>query len=445
MRPHPLRHPVLVLVILAVTGCAATATPPASSPPTSTASGPSASSRATPDATPPSSVASSDSAARRWAQDLDFLDRNVRAIHPDPFINNPETAWVARIAGLKRTLPTMSEEDAKVAVVELVALLDDHSGVVPDEIGFHYYGLLPYEFPDGEYVVAALDKSLVGSQVLRIGNTPIDQVRTLLSPLVNHDNESSMRHLRAIYTTVPEFLRSKGIITDVAHPGFVLERPDGTTVTVDPEYGTPDQLGARMPVIGGLAGDAPEFVRRGLTDEIWWRIDKPTRAFLIGYNQAGTDATAMIAAMRTALNAGRVDRVVLDMRLAGGGDFGATQPLRDALRGDPRINRAGGLTVLISRENASASNALAAELRQTTAATFIGEPTPARPETPGDETTFTLPDSGIVVHVPTDLILPPNREDPRDAAVSPDIPVDLTAADFFAGRDRVLEMALKKR
>ena len=47
----------------------------------------------------------------------------------------------------------MSEEDAKVAITELVALLDSHSGVFPDEIGFHFYGLLPYEFAEGDYIV----------------------------------------------------------------------------------------------------------------------------------------------------------------------------------------------------------------------------------------------------------------------------------------------------
>jgi C-terminal processing protease CtpA/Prc len=101
--------------------------------------------------------------------------------------------------------------------------------------------------------------------------------------------------------------------------------------------------------------------------------------------------------------------------------------------------------VLISRENASAANALAAALKQTTAATFVGEPTPARPETPGDETTITLPNSGIIVHIPTTLLFPQGAGDPGDTAVKPDVAVDLTATDFFADKDRAIEIALKRR
>ena len=67
---------------------------------------------------------------------------------------------------------------------------------------------------------------------------------------------------------------------------------------------------------------------------------------------------------------------MLDIRYlrGGSGDFG----LFDVLKNDPRVNRKGGLTVLMGRENVSVATLYDYEFDVHTQALLVGEPTPAR-------------------------------------------------------------------
>jgi hypothetical protein len=146
-----------------------------------------------------------------------------------------------------------------------------------------------------------------------------------------------------------------------------------------------------------------------------------------------------IAAMRAALDDGSATRVVLDMRYLRGGNGSLAQPLIDALAGDPRINRPGGLTVLIGRENVSAGTLTVAQVDEQTQAVLVGEPTPARADNFLCECyQIRLPNSGFTLEVPT---YTRNTGDTRDA-IRPDIAMPLASADFFAGNDPVLDAVL---
>ncbi len=64
-----------------------------------------------------------------WAVDLAELDSSVRSLHPNPFANNPESVWVAKLDELQKTLPTSTPDEAIVGIASLVGLLDTHSGL----------------------------------------------------------------------------------------------------------------------------------------------------------------------------------------------------------------------------------------------------------------------------------------------------------------------------
>ena len=371
-----------------------------------------------------------------WAKDLAVLDAGVRAYHPAPFTINPESAWVAKLAELERSLPTASPDEQIVGVSSLVGLLDTHSWLT---VPFHAYEMLAYPFADGWFVVRAQDPSLVGSRVISIGGTPIAQVEAAMRPLVPADNESGKLDGLQYPMSSVELLHGTGIVADPAKPGYVFQRPDGSQVTADLGSATIDDWAAQLHVIGDLVGDAPEAVaRRG--EPIWTRLDPASRTFLISFNDyTEVGRSEAIAAMEAALDDGSADRVVLDMRYLRGGDGSLAFPLIDALAGDARLSRPGALVVLIGRENVSAGTLVAAELDKRTSAVFVGEMTPARADNfRCDCHDIALPNSGFTVTVPTFW---GRTGDTRDA-IHPDIPMSLSAADFFAGRDPVLDAVL---
>src|SRR4051794_25190287 len=127
------------------------------------------------------------------------------------------------------------------------------------------------------------------------------------------------------------------------------------------------------------------------------------------------------------------------LRYIRGGNGGLAAPLIDALKADKRLAEPGRLSVLIGRENQSAGTVVAGALDRETNAIMIGEPTPARAD--GflcDCVDIALTNTPWVVSIPTKTFY---NGDTRPA-VLPDVPITLTAADFFAGRDPALAYAL---
>ena len=424
MRPYRLVATIGLLGIVSA-GCAA-ATPASVSPGLSSAA---------PSGPPASPQASPSQSGSGWVTDLATIDQRVRADHPEPFAIHPESEWTAMLAALETSLPVATPDEQVAQLQGLVGLLDTHSGMDGPS---HIYPIRFYRFPEGWFVVRARDESLVGSRLVAIGETPVDDVEAMLHPLAPADNETGKLLAMQYLLGTVELLHGLGLVDDPAKPGLVLERPDGSRVTVDPAPELPDD-GFGLETVGSLEGDANEAVARR-AEPVWTRIDKASKTFVLSYNDyTETDLQPALEAMDAALDDGSAERVVIDMRYLQGGNGSLASPLIEAVKSDDRINRPGGLSVLIGRENFSAGTVVAGALDRETEGVLIGEPTPARADgflCPCSD--ITLHSSPYVITIPTDFLA---NGDTRDA-VMPDIPLDLTAADFFAGKDPALELAL---
>jgi len=383
----------------------------------------------------PSAAATSgpSSTPATWPGDLALIDRTVRQFHPAPFTIHPESEWTARLADVSSRIESASENEQIVLVASLVGLLDTHSGFIAIPGGWHFYDLLPYRFSDGWFVVNAGDPTLIGDEVVSIGDVPIEDVVARLAPLVPHDNPTGLLGNILWEINSVEYLNGAGIVHDAAHPAFVLHTRTGGLITVDPSA-IPEQQ-YTLPSPGYLTGRAPEAVKRR-AERIWTALDPKHRVFLIAVNDYG-DMIAAGQAMTAAFDAKQVDRVVFDMRYlqGGSGDIG----IIDTIKNDKRVNRPGGLTVLIGRENYSAATSVAEFFDRETSATFVGEPTPARADNfRCDCHDFQLPNSGFWLTVPTWY----DRFNDDRPEITPDVPMALSSSAFFAGRDPVLDAAL---
>ena len=135
----------------------------------------------------------------------------------------------------------------------------------------------------------------------------------------------------------------------------------------------------------------------------------------------------------------KVRRIVVDLRLNPGGDNTQYSELLEVLR-RREVSRGGRLRVLIGRHTYSAAGNLAADIDTSTRAKLIGEPTGGSPSNWGDATQVRLPSLGLTAYVATSF----QQFGDEDAlATEPDVRVELSSADFFAGRDPVLVAALR--
>jgi hypothetical protein len=77
-----------------------------------------------------------------------------------------------------------------------------------------------------------------------------------------------------------------------------------------------------------------------------------------------------------------------------------------------------------------------------TRARLIVEPTGGAPNQWGDNTVIELPVAGLALRLANQYVVVTDEQDVR-VTIQPDVRVELTAADFFAGRDPVLARALR--
>ena len=164
----------------------------------------------------------------------------------------------------------------------------------------------------------------------------------------------------------------------------------------------------------------------------------PSRTLYVQYNVVREHSSQVVAAITRAIRDHRVERVVVDLRSNGGGEAGGYRELLRFLARS-EFDRPGRLAVLIGRLTFSAGVSLAALLRDRTHATFLGEDSGGAPHFFADPDTITLPNSGLHALVATGSFGDP--DDPR-LTLEPDVTVPYTSADYFAGRDPVLEAAL---
>ena len=403
-------------------------------------------------------AASLDPAA--WRGDARFLVAAVDSIHPRPYRWYRRAAWDSAAADLERRLPTLRYDQAVAGFSQLLGMLrDGHSRLDQLELTSHsrptltplpglgFDAAYPVEcevFADGLWIVRATTAhaDLLGAHVVAIDGQPVASAVAALAPLIPADNPMWTLNVLPAFLSCPGFVGAAGLTRDPRAPlrltlvdavgtrreaAVSPERSDSTArwIAADADVRSP------LPLTRRLSGP---FAYADLDDSartVFARIREIV-------NEPGHERLAQFVARLFA----HVDslcsrRLILDLRGNGGGDNYLNQPLVHALIQRPALDRTGRLFVIVDRGTYSAAVSLAADLERETHALFVGEPTGAAPNSPGDPAHVTLPASGLIVRVSTVLWQGSDPRDPR-AFIAPDLPAMPMWADWIGHRDPAL-------
>jgi hypothetical protein len=398
-------------------------------------------------------LASGAAAARvDTAADVRTLVAEIERLHPNPYHSVSRTQFHRAADDLTSRAPTLSREQALVETMRLVGLLGEregHSGLGPvyggHRIPLRAFPWRLWRFPDGYYVIRAVDASLVGARLVAVAGTPIAEVEAELRPLVTRDNESSLAFGLPFYLISAEVLRGLGITSSLEAATFTVVTKTGATregalkAVAVPAYQRAMPFSSFIPAPQGMPRKRQPLYQRLSGERYGITPLQRGRAVYVAYNQTTYPGLIPRRLLRLA-GKPKVRRVVVDLRLNGGGNNTSYGSLLAALR-SRTVNRPGKLAVLTSRVTFSAAGNFAADVDRSTRARFFGEPTGGSPNNYGEAQEIQLPALGVTVFIPTQWV----EVAPGDArlSVEPDVPVPLTAADYFAGRDPVLAAALR--
>jgi hypothetical protein len=329
---------------------------------------------------------------------------------------------------------------------------DGHSGIFTldsQKRVLHLFPLYLYKFSDGLFVVSAPGRrELVGSKLLAIDGIPADELERQVRPLVPRDNEATRTDRFMSFMLTAEVLHGLGLRPGTGPARFSLQKPGSAAQDVilapvtaraylrlmTPEFPSFVYALPKRP--------QPLYLRRRGEDHYVATVDHG-RAIFVGYNltlgSTGPDARKLSRLLKSR----EVRRVVVDVRLNPGGDNHTYAPLLAVLR-SKAVNRPGRLVVLISRSTFSAAANFITELDRKTKAVFVGETSGGAPNLYGDVVAVDLPAAGVTVDVAGIYWQASYATDPRNA-IEPEVPVVLSSAAFFRGKDPVLAAALRYR
>ena len=397
-----------------------------------------------------------------WKADVAYLRNEIRRVHAGPNANM--RAVEAAADRLMADIPSLSEGAFVVRVQRMLALAGSGHTVIALEGIERWNNTLPVNFEtlsDSLYIVAA-DRAyadLVGARIIAVGGKPVGEALAMLDSLASVDNRFGVYRARARFLRWPQLSFALGLAPTDTTASFLVETLGGVrkSVTIrarSNRYADFSGGPAGYTLIAGapawatvdsLARSAPlPLSRRDLRTPYWFTHMPDKRTVYFAFNSvvdASTESLARFAArLLRFVDSAKVDRLIVDLRANNGGNSRLLLPLTDGIAAS-RVNRPGGLYVLIGPYTYSAAMNAATLLERHTQATFVGEPTPSPPNWVGESNNFYLPYSRVTLSV-SDVYWQTSWPFDQRKWIAPSVYLPPTLAMRRARRDAALEAVL---
>jgi hypothetical protein len=258
------------------------------------------------------------------------------------------------------------------------------------------------------------------------------------------ENESYVKQLLPRSMNVPEVLFATGVTSSRDKLPLTVLSADGKEVTVELSPLKPGEDKTLLKLPDRKVTPWPRWLR-GMGGGNYWYTHLPEEKLVfIRYERCQDDPKKPMLAFTNEvlkfIDENDIDKVVFDVRNNGGGNSMVAQPLILGLQSRDKINKKGHLFVIIGRATFSSAQLNANDFRKRTNAILVGEPTGQKPNAFGEVKSFTLPNSGLVVQYSTKRF---HNDDADPPSMMPDVLIEQTSQDFFAGRDVVMERILE--
>lgn len=394
---------------------------------------------------------------KAWQDDLKFLQHTVHSEYSFLFKKTTAEAFDAKVDALYKAIPTLQEHEIITGFARVVSSFKyGHTsfGFRGGPIKFHRLPLNLYLYNDGLFIQAAKNQYAehIGAKITRIGDMTTEEALKAIYPVVPAENDQFFKSYGVLYITSPEILHAQGVIKTLSNTvSFTLEK-DGKTYTqqftapeepemVNRNYGYVDQEGwtdARE------QGETPYYLKN--LDKIYYYEYFPEKKTVyVRQSQIQDDPSEAIPAFYERvfdfIDKNDVERLIIDVRLNGGGNNYKNKPVITGIIKSEKINKPGSLFVIIGRRTFSACQNLVNEMSNYTNAIFIGEPTAENVNFYGDNNRIELPNSKFPVY----LSFAWWQDKPQWEGAewtAPHVAIDMSFEDYRTNNDPVLNAAL---
>jgi hypothetical protein len=206
--------------------------------------------------------------------------------------------------------------------------------------------------------------------------------------------------------------------------------------------------GGKLPVAetaSAIDGVSEFPVSRHRDQDYWFAYLPDVKVIYVQFNAVRNDKEEPFERfcdrMWQEVDSREVDKFILDLRYNNEGMGRILNPLLHGVIKRDAINRTGRFLVLTGRETSGMAVDCQTFLEEHTNVLFVGEPSGASPNHADDPARYVLPQSGLALQVSRYFWTNSMPWDKRPA-IQPQVPVTISSADYFAGRDPVYDAAV---
>lgn len=352
----------------------------------------------------------------QWQEDLKFLQKTVHSDYPFLFKKTTAADFDKAVEELYKEIPELEKHEIIVGLARIVSSFKyGHT-----QLGFRSiadaYQVLPmnlYQFSDGVYIQGIHKdySAALGAKVIAIGGMPVEKVMDAVYPVVPVENDQFFRAYGFRYMISPQILHAQKIIPTLSETvEFTLEK-NGKTFKQN--FKALD-FGESVPLTYGFVqqqGDWLEAREQDKTPLYLKHLDKiyfyeylpESKTVYVRQSQIQDDPSENIPAFYDRvfdfIEKNDVEKLILDVRLNGGGNNYKNKAVITRIIENKEINTVGNLYTIIGRRTFSACQNLVNELDNYTNTIFIGEPTGENVNFYGDNNRVMLPNSELPVYL----------------------------------------------
>jgi tetratricopeptide (TPR) repeat protein len=392
---------------------------------------------------------------KQWREDILFLQKTVNEEYPFLFKKVTAKEFNDAAKALYQQVPSLEEHEIVVGMSRLVSLFKyGHTYVSFHQKAFEFsqFPFNLYEFSDGIYIEGTHKNypKAVGAKVIAVEGTPISEVLKAVEPTVEVENPQYFKAYGINNIRYPEVLHAQGITKTLQSSITLTLEQNGKTFEQEFEI-LPNQT--RVPTTYGFVQQKDDWLsarKQEATPLYLQKLDKiyfyeylpKHRTVYVRHSKVRNDPSESMEAFYKRvfefIENNDVEKLVIDVRLNGGGNNYLLKPVITGIIETKKINQKGKLFVITGRRTFSACQNFVNRLDSYTNAVFVGEPTAENVNFYGDNRSVKLPNSKLDVKL--SFAWWQDKEPwTYDPWMAPQLSADMSFAQYANNEDPVLE------
>ena len=395
--------------------------------------------------------------AADWQSDLRVLQQTVHKDYAFLFKKVTAEVFDAAIEKLNTAMPSMQDHERMAGLAKIVSLFKyGHTSIGwrQSPVKFRIAPVNFYWFSDGLYAEGADKKysSIIGAKLVKVEGMPVMKVLEAVKPLVSAENDEFFKAYGLDFIAMPEALHAQKITNKLKTTvTYTFEKNGKTfdeTLTAIEGFHLPRNYGyvtASTDWLSVRDQNSTPYYLKNLDKNYYYEYLSESKTVYVRQSQVQDDPQETIADFYKKvfefINKNDVEKMVLDVRLNGGGNNYKNKPVVTGIIESKKINQPGNLFVIIGRRTFSACQNLVNELSNYTNALFVGEPTAENINFYGDTRQLDLPKTGIPVYLSFAWWQDKPQWENADW-LAPHLAVDMSFDDYRTNKDPILEACL---